>query len=78
MHIEDGIDKVLLGQYHEALAVFAECKPLPQAEKLYQITLMLAESMAYATELSKVMLSTKTPSPSNHTAASLKNLHSKL
>jgi diguanylate cyclase (GGDEF)-like protein len=51
---------------------------MPQAEKLYHITLMLVESMVYASELSKVILSTKTPSPSNHTAASLKNLHSKL
>jgi diguanylate cyclase (GGDEF)-like protein len=78
MHIEDGLDKLLLGQYDEALSVFADCRPLPQAEKLYQITRMLTELSAYATELSKVNLAVTVPNLSNYPATSLKMLHSKL
>jgi len=78
MHVEDGLDKLLLGQYDEALAVFAACRPLPQAEKLYQITLMFMELTAYATELSKVHLSANVPALSSPPATSLKGLHFKL
>ena len=78
MCIEDGLDKLLVGQYDEALAIFAACRPLPEAEKLYQITNIFKELTTYATELSKVNLAAKVPSPSNYSAISLKNLHAKL
>jgi len=78
MHIEDGLDKLLLGQYDKALAVFSACKPSPQAEKLYQLARMLAELSAYTDELSKVNLSAKVPSLGNYPATGLKNLHAKL
>jgi len=78
MPIEDGLDKLLLGRYDEALAVFAAHKPLPQAEKLYQITLALAELTNYAAALSKVHLSANVPRLSKDSAISLKLLHSKL
>ncbi|MCL2123376.1 MAG: GGDEF domain-containing protein, partial [Desulfovibrionaceae bacterium] len=78
MHIEDGLDRLLLGQYEEALAVFAECGSLPQAEKLHQITRMLMELTAYAAELAKVNLSADVPVLSSCPATSLRNLHTKL
>jgi diguanylate cyclase (GGDEF)-like protein len=78
MHIEDGLDKLLLGQYDEALDLFAEGRHLPQAEKLYQLALMLSELSAYAFELSKVNLSAKVPVQHYFPATSLKNLHAKL
>ena len=78
MHVEDGLDKLLLGQYDEALAVFSACRPLPQAEKLCRLAHMLMELTRYATELSKVNLSAHVPSLSSNPATSLKNLHAKL
>ena len=78
MHIEDGLDKLLQGQYAEALAAFETHKPLAQAEKLCQITKMFAELTAYAAELSKGNLSAKIPGSTNYPATDLKNLHLKL
>ncbi|MDR2893280.1 MAG: GGDEF domain-containing protein [Deltaproteobacteria bacterium] len=78
MHIEDGLDKLLLGRYEEALAAFERCQDLPQARKLSQITRMLLELSVYGAELSKGNLAIKMPSPDNHSAIGLKNLHAKL
>lgn len=78
MDIEDGLDKLLHGQFEDALAVFERHRPLPQAEKLCQITRVFAELTAYAAELSKGNLSVKTPSPANYHATDLKNFHLKL
>jgi len=78
MRVEDGLDKLLLGQYDEALAVFAECRHLPQAEKLYQITRMLMDLTTYTTDLSKINLSVNVTSPSIPPTTSLKNLHANL
>ena len=78
MIIEDGLDKLLLGQYADALAVFERCLPSPRAEKLCKIASMLAELASYAAELSRGTLSARMPGPGNRAAADLRTLHVKL
>ena len=53
MQIERGLDKLLHGQYDEALEAFCPSSTSSQAEKLCQITKALAEVKSYAAELAK-------------------------
>jgi len=78
MRIEDGIDKLLLGQYEGALSVFEECGPSPQIKKLRDLTLKCIELTTYATALSEGDLSIPVPDPDNYLSTPLKNLHTKL
>ncbi|MDL2209328.1 GGDEF domain-containing protein [Desulfovibrio sp. OttesenSCG-928-O18] len=78
MDIEDGLDKLLLGQYGEALNAFERAGVLPQTEKLCRIAQILTESTTYAAELARGNLSAVSPGPDNHPAAELKSLHTKL
>ena len=75
MQIERGLNKLLHGQYDEALEAFCQPSTSSQAEKLCQITEALAEVKNYAAELAKGNLSVSPPGPSNPFAAELKTLH---
>lgn len=78
MQIDRGLDKLLHGQYDEALEAFCQSGSSPQAEKLCLITKALAETKNYATELAKGNLSVSPPASSNSFAAELKSLHMNL
>lgn len=78
MQIDRGLDKLLHGQYDEALEAFCQSSPSPQAEKLCQIAKALAETKDYATELAKGNLSVSPPASSNSFAAELTTLHMNL
>lgn len=78
MQIERGLDKLLQGQYDEALEAFCQSSTSPQAEKLRQITKALAEAKSYAAELAKGNLSVSPPGSSNPFAAEFKTLHMNL
>lgn len=78
MDIEEGLDKLLLGRYDEALAVFQGCPPSPQAEKLCQVALTFIETAEYAAELAKGNLSITPFEPPNHLTAELDKLRMKL
>lgn len=78
MQKDHGLDKLLHGQYDEALELFCQTSSSPQAEQLCHITKALAETKYYAAELAKGNLSVSPPVSSNIFAAELKTLHMNL
>ncbi|MDD4701747.1 MAG: bifunctional diguanylate cyclase/phosphodiesterase [Desulfovibrio sp.] len=78
MQKDRGLDKLLHGQYDEALEAFCQSSASPQAEKLCLLTKSLTETKNYAAELAKGNLSVSPPASSNAFAAELKTLHMNL
>lgn len=78
MQIEDGLDKLLCGQYDEALALFAECDSSGLTEKLQQLTHTLAKVDRYAAELAQGNLQAASPVFHHPAAQHMKLLHTKL
>ncbi len=77
MRTEEGLDKLLLGQYDEALDAFERSGPSPLAEKLCRVTRMVAESAGYAAAMADGDLSAAVPA-ANPATADLARLHANL
>lgn len=72
------LDRLLLGQFDEAVAAFDNFEPTPVSEKLCLLARMLSEVTAYSAELAQGNLAAHTPGPENRLATDLKTLQSKL
>ena len=78
MSIEDGLDKLLLSRFDEALVAFEDCETSQLSEKLHQLVLDLSALAKYTSALSKGNLLAKPPDISSPVAKELRELHTNL